>query len=192
MDEKVAILQRAGVRACVGGTLLEAAWAAGAAERCLAWAAEVGFSCVEVSDGAVAMPLWKKWRLVSEATRGFVVIAEVGSKSRRPRCRHSDPCAIRAPEGQEIFPGHLGGIYQARSAHYLGRTKARTVLVTPDGQVLGFLAPATRRGRPAAPVAAGAARRTPVPYAPPPRRPPSPPIQPPRSAPAGLAPGLRG
>lgn len=81
VGEKVAILQRAGVRACVGGTLLEAAWAAGAAERCLAWAADVGFSCVEVSNGAVAMPLWEKRRLVSLATRGFLVIAEVGSKS---------------------------------------------------------------------------------------------------------------
>jgi phosphosulfolactate synthase len=61
--------------------LLEAAWAAGMAERCLAWAAEVGFSCVEVSNGAVAMPLSEKRRLVSVAARRFLVIAEVGSKS---------------------------------------------------------------------------------------------------------------
>ena len=81
VGEKVAILQRAGVRACVGGTLLEAAWAAGVAEQCLAWAAEMGFSCVEVSNGAVAMPLSEKRRLVSVAARGFLVIAEVGSKS---------------------------------------------------------------------------------------------------------------
>jgi phosphosulfolactate synthase len=81
VDEKVAILQGAGVRACVGGTLLEAAWAAGVAERCLAWAAQVGFSCVEVSNGAVAMPLPEKRRLVSMAARRFLVIAEVGSKS---------------------------------------------------------------------------------------------------------------
>jgi phosphosulfolactate synthase len=81
VGEKVAILQRAGVRACVGGTLLEAAWAAGVAERCLAWAAEVGFSCIEVSNGAVAMPLSEKRRLVSVAARRFLVIAEVGSKS---------------------------------------------------------------------------------------------------------------
>jgi phosphosulfolactate synthase len=81
VDEKAAILQRAGIRACVGGTLLEAAWAAGAAERCLAWAAEAGFSCAEVSNGAVAMPLSEKRRLVSVAARRFLVIAEVGSKS---------------------------------------------------------------------------------------------------------------
>jgi phosphosulfolactate synthase len=81
VDEKVAILQRAGVRACVGGTLLEAAWAAGAAERCLAWAAEAGFTCVEVSNGAVAMPLPDKRRLIAHASRRFQVIAEVGSKS---------------------------------------------------------------------------------------------------------------
>jgi phosphosulfolactate synthase len=81
VGEKVAILQRAGVRVCVGGTLLEAAWIAGVAEQCLAWAAEVGFSCVEVSNGAVAMPLSEKRRLVSVAARRFLVIAEVGSKS---------------------------------------------------------------------------------------------------------------
>jgi phosphosulfolactate synthase len=80
VGDKVALLQRAGVRVCVGGTLLEAAWAAGAAEQCLAWAAEVGFSCVEVSNGAVAMPLRDKRRLVSMAARRFLVIAEVGSK----------------------------------------------------------------------------------------------------------------
>ena len=81
VGEKVEILQRAAVRACVGGTLLEAAWAAGVVERCLAWAAEVGFSCVEVSNGAVAMPLPEKRRLISMAARRFLVVAEVGSKS---------------------------------------------------------------------------------------------------------------
>jgi phosphosulfolactate synthase len=90
VDDKVAILQQAGVRACVGGTLLEAAWAAGVAERCLAWAAEVGFSCVEVSNGAVAMPLSDKRRLISMAARRFLVIAEVGSK---------DPAVEASPEG---------------------------------------------------------------------------------------------
>lgn len=49
---------------------------------------------------------------------------------------HSDPCAIRTPEGQEVFPGHIGLIYIAHSAFYAGRTKPRTILVTPDGQVL--------------------------------------------------------
>jgi hypothetical protein len=120
VGEKVAMLQRAGVRACVGGTLLEAAWAAGAAERCLAWAADVGFSCVEVSNGAVAMPLWEKRRLVSLATRGFLVIAEVGSKSPTAEVSPQRPVRHPHPRGAGNLPWPLGGIYRARSAASMG------------------------------------------------------------------------
>lgn len=52
VNEKVAALARSGVRACLGGALLEVAWAQGKAAACLDWAAEAGFHCVEVSNGA--------------------------------------------------------------------------------------------------------------------------------------------
>ena len=65
--------------------------------------------------------------------RAFRHAARTG---RRGIVAHSDPCAIRTSDGVETFPGHIGRIYQAGSAWYLGRTKPRTVLVTPDGQVL--------------------------------------------------------
>jgi len=58
----------------------------------------------------VAMPLWEKRRLVPLATRGFLVIAEVGSKSPTAEVSPQRPCAIHTPEGQEIFPGHLGNL----------------------------------------------------------------------------------
>jgi hypothetical protein len=64
------------------------------------------------------------------------VFHHAASTGRRGIVAHSDPCAIRSLDGVETFPGHIGRIYQARSAAYLGRTKPRTVLVTPDGQVL--------------------------------------------------------
>ncbi len=80
VGEKVALLGTHGVRACVGGTLLEAAWAQGAADACLAWASEVGFSCVEVSNGAVRIPVAEKRRLIVTAAERFVVLSEVGSK----------------------------------------------------------------------------------------------------------------
>jgi phosphosulfolactate synthase len=79
--EKLAILDQHGVRACTGGTLLEAAWLQGRAEECLAWCSEIGFPCVEVSNGAAGMPLTEKRRLISAAARQFTVIAEVGSKN---------------------------------------------------------------------------------------------------------------
>jgi phosphosulfolactate synthase len=80
VKDKVATLGRAGIRACLGGTLLEVAWAQGRAEECLDWAGEAGFACVEVSNGSCAMPLEAKRRLITAASRNFVAISEVGSK----------------------------------------------------------------------------------------------------------------
>jgi Uncharacterized conserved protein len=78
---KAAALAEAGVDLCLGGTLLEIAWARGRAEECLAWAADTGFTHVEVSRGTVAMSLAEKGRLITRAARSFAVLAEVGSKT---------------------------------------------------------------------------------------------------------------
>ncbi len=80
LPRKLAILDHHGVRACLGGTLLEAAWVQGRAADCLAWCADAGFPLVEVSNGATAMPLAEKRRLIAAASRSFTVLAEVGSK----------------------------------------------------------------------------------------------------------------
>ncbi|MGH9283084.1 MAG: phosphosulfolactate synthase [Acidimicrobiales bacterium] len=81
VEEKVAALTASGIRACLGGTLLEVAWAQGRAEECLNWAGEAGFACVEVSNGSCGMPLDAKRRLIATASRNFVAISEVGSKN---------------------------------------------------------------------------------------------------------------
>lgn len=78
---KLAVLSEQGVAACVGGTLLEIAWAQGAAEECLAWAADTGFRYVEVSRGTVAMTTAEKRALIRRASRDFDVLAEVGAKA---------------------------------------------------------------------------------------------------------------
>lgn len=80
VPEKVRLLAEADVAACLGGTLLEIAWAQGRAQECLAWADEVGFRYVEVSRGTVLMSLADKHHLVGLAAGRFVVLAEVGSK----------------------------------------------------------------------------------------------------------------
>jgi phosphosulfolactate synthase len=77
---KVALLAAAGVRACVGGTLLEVAWVQGKADACLDWAADSGFDCIEVSNGTVGMPAPEKRALISRAESRFTVVSEVGSK----------------------------------------------------------------------------------------------------------------
>lgn len=48
----------------------------------------------------------------------------------------SDPCARTAVDGRQVFPGHLGTIYQAHNAVYLGRSTARSLKLLPDGTVL--------------------------------------------------------
>jgi hypothetical protein len=47
----------------------------------------------------------------------------------------SDPIPRKTARGQVVFPGHLGTIYQAHNAAYLGRGTARTLRLLPDGRV---------------------------------------------------------
>ena len=78
---KIELLHEHGVKACPGGTLLEAAWLQGRAGAFFEWADAVGFGCVEVSRGASGMPAESKIELIGAAReRGFEVFAEVGSK----------------------------------------------------------------------------------------------------------------
>ncbi len=78
--EKLAVLRAAGIRTCLGGTLLEVSWAQGKAEQCLEWAAAVGLDAVEVSRGVAPMTLADKHTLLRHAAEAFVVLSEVGSK----------------------------------------------------------------------------------------------------------------
>ena len=45
----------------------------------------------------------------------------------------SDPVARQRADGSLVFPGHVGTIYQASNAVYLGRSTPRTKLLLPDG-----------------------------------------------------------
>ena len=83
LEPKLALLARHGVRACLGGTLLEIAWSQGRVEECLRWAADAGVPLVEVSRGVMPMPLADKTRLIARATRSFTVLSEVGIKDPR-------------------------------------------------------------------------------------------------------------
>lgn len=123
---KVAALRANGVRACTGGTLLEIAWQQGQTERLFEFAADLGFDCVEVSDGATAMPLREKRRLIARArSLGFVVMAEVGSK---------DPTEIAtAQDWVEEIEGDV-----AAGAHWIvaeGRESGTVGLYDGEGAV---------------------------------------------------------
>ncbi|MBV9314081.1 MAG: phosphosulfolactate synthase [Pseudonocardia sp.] len=81
IQAKIALLRAHDIGACLGGTLLEIAWAQGAATRCLSWASAVGFRYVEVSRGTVEMSQVDKRALIQQAGRDFIVLAEVGAKA---------------------------------------------------------------------------------------------------------------
>ena len=78
---KLALLAARDVPACLGGTLLEIAFAQGRGRECLAWAHDAGFTMVEVSRGTVDMTLAEKRALIGTAAARFTVLAEVGAKS---------------------------------------------------------------------------------------------------------------
>lgn len=48
----------------------------------------------------------------------------------------SDPSPRTSVNGARVFGGHVGTIYQALNACYLGRSTARTLRLLPDGSVL--------------------------------------------------------
>lgn len=60
---------------------------------------------------------------------------------------HSDPLPRRTTEGTIILPGHVGQIYQATNAIYGGRTRARWLLLLPDGTVFSERAMSKIRSR---------------------------------------------
>ena len=81
---KVGHCHDAGVRACLGGTLLEIAWAQGKVAEYRDWARGLKVPCVEVSNGCVEMPAAEKRRLIEQLSADFEVLAEVGSKTPGP------------------------------------------------------------------------------------------------------------
>jgi phosphosulfolactate synthase len=80
LHEKLALLREAGIRSCLGGTLLEISWAQGKADECVDWAAGVGFRAIEVSRGVVPMTVAEKHDLLRQVAARFEALSEVGNK----------------------------------------------------------------------------------------------------------------
>lgn len=59
----------------------------------------------------------------------------------------SDPTPRTAAGGRLVFPGHVGTIYQAHNATYLGRSTCRTLRLLPDGTVFSARAAQKIRAR---------------------------------------------
>ncbi len=129
VEAKLAILAQHGIRSCVGGTLLEVAWSQDKVAEFLAWAEALGFACIEVSRGAVAMPLDEKRDLIALARHagraGFTVLSEVGAK---------DPAASALPSE---WADEVSGDLAAGAALVLteGRESGTVGMFRGDGSV---------------------------------------------------------
>src|SRR6185312_11082263 len=81
ISEKCQLLRKAGIDICPGGTLFELSFLQGKFKEMLAEARDLGFNCIEISNGNVPISSREKLTCICEAAqRGFKVTSEVGSK----------------------------------------------------------------------------------------------------------------
>lgn len=81
LREKVRLIQDYGVQAYPGGTLLEIAMLQNRLDIFVDMAGELGFRCLEVSDGTISMAPQYRSRLIRTlVNRGFTVLSEIGKK----------------------------------------------------------------------------------------------------------------
>lgn len=77
-------------------------------------------------------------------SRSFKLLAREGI---RGVVSFSDPVPRASVDGAIVLPGHVGTIYQAHNGVYLGRGKARTLRLLPDGTVMSDRAISKIRAR---------------------------------------------
>ncbi len=77
---KVARCLAAGVHVSPGGTLFELAVSQDRVDRFAAWAKQIGFDTIEISDGTVDLGPARRRKLIKELSVDFHVVAEVGCK----------------------------------------------------------------------------------------------------------------
>ena len=80
VKEKVALYQSHGVPVCFGGTFFEVCLRQNKVEEWLALVRECRMTCVEISDGTIAMEEEDKLALLRRFSQEFKVLSEVGSK----------------------------------------------------------------------------------------------------------------
>jgi len=80
VKEKIKLYQQAGLRPYFGGTLFEAFIARDMFDDYRRFIEDAGVETAEVSDGVLPMDHGKKCEYISELSKNFVVLSEVGTK----------------------------------------------------------------------------------------------------------------
>jgi phosphosulfolactate synthase len=80
VKEKVKLYKSAGIQVYAGGTLFEAFWIRKSLHLYKEFIHELGLETLEISDGTVTMKHSEKCRYISEYSKEFRVLSEVGRK----------------------------------------------------------------------------------------------------------------
>jgi phosphosulfolactate synthase len=84
LTRKIALIEARGIHAMPGGTLFEAAVLQQHCRVFLGRARELGFSAVEIADGTLPLPAFRRKRIIQGARQaGLIPITEVGKKDPR-------------------------------------------------------------------------------------------------------------
>jgi phosphosulfolactate synthase len=78
LDRKLEVLREKPV--VIGGTFFEVVYAQGQLDAYKSWLGKLGLTHVELSDGTIDIPRERKLELITEFSRDFTVLSEVGSK----------------------------------------------------------------------------------------------------------------
>lgn len=122
---KVALCRAAGIHLSPGGTLLEICDQQGRIPDYMRWLHRLGVTHVEVSNGALGMPLDHKRELIRLLAREFTVLSECGSKN--PQADVVAAAWVAEMTG-DLEAGASLLIAEARESGTVG-------LYGPDGQV---------------------------------------------------------
>ncbi|HEX6971317.1 MAG TPA: phosphosulfolactate synthase, partial [Limnochordia bacterium] len=112
LTRKISLAKEYGVHVYPGGTLLELAVHQGRSAAFLERARELGFTCIEVSEGTIDLPPAKRRELIARGVElGFCVLTEIGKKARGSR---PDPAAVRARLLDDLAQGAAYVIIEGR------------------------------------------------------------------------------
>ncbi|MGH8930302.1 MAG: phosphosulfolactate synthase [Egibacteraceae bacterium] len=136
---KVATCQSAGINLCLGGTLFEIAVHQDRLGDYVRWLHRLGIKHIEVSNGALDLPIARKRALIRGLSQEFKVISEVGSKDSSQ--------AVVAGAWAEEMVGDLDAGASLLIAE--GRESGTVGLYQADGQVREDLVEAITEAVPA-------------------------------------------
>jgi phosphosulfolactate synthase len=80
LKEKIQIYQKAGCKVYLGGTLFEAFLVRNMIKEYKKLLLDLGLDTLEISDGSISLSHQRKCKLITEFSKDFTVLSEVGSK----------------------------------------------------------------------------------------------------------------